>query len=119
MAAYFTCWEPHLGLHPQKKADEERFKTVLKAREPPTPTLLAFVDVLLAAHPDTTIDRDREPFWRFDPLRDTISGALMCFAVDLPNYIEARMLVRPACRKFGLDYYDHQQDLYVPYEQVR
>lgn len=112
MGADFTCWEPHLRLNPHKDEDILRFQAIIDAREPPTPTMEAFLAFMLTRFPEG----QEEPVWKQEPVRLFITGPVMCFGVVWSKYQEMRMFVRAACRRHDLDYYDHQMDLYIPAE---
>jgi hypothetical protein len=111
MGADFTCWEHQLGLNPQKKEDIPRFQAIIDAREPPTPAMEAFLAFLLARFPEGQND---DGVWKQEPVRLFITGPVMCFGVVWSKYREVRLYTRPAARKHGLDFYDHQSDLYIP-----
>lgn len=114
MSAAFACWEPHLGLRPGADGDDERFQAILAAREPPSPKLLEFADFLLAKYPDLTETEDT--IWADGPLKGNIGGWLIYFTVTWSGYTEGRLLVRPAARMHGLDFYDPQANLHIPAE---
>ncbi|MGE5539454.1 MAG: hypothetical protein ACM30I_12620 [Gemmatimonas sp.] len=114
MSATLACWEPSVGLDPRADDFDERFYAVQRARLPPTPTMLAFVEFLLAKYPDLT--ESKETIWADGPLKNDISGGFIHFSVTWSGYTEGRLFVRPAARKFGLDFYDPQDNLYIPAE---
>lgn len=120
MSATFACWEPSLGLDPQSADFDERFYAIQNAQLPPTPTMLAFLEFVLAHYPEysaTASDSENEnTIWAGGPLLSDISGAFMHVAVRWRFYTDARLFFRPACRKFGLDFYDPQEDQYIPAE---
>jgi hypothetical protein len=112
MSASFLCWEPHLGLDPRRDDFSDRVRALQTADEPASETMLAFVEFLLARYPDLTETEDT--IWADGPMKNNISGSLICFSVTWSGYDDGRMFIRPAARKFGLDYFDPQNETYIP-----
>ena len=115
MSASFLCWEPHLGLNPGSQDFRERAYAIQRAHKPPSPTMLAFIEFLLAKYPD--LHPTQDTIWAAIPLNNEISGAFIHVAVRWKFYTEARLFIRPAAHQFGLDYHDPQENLYIPAEK--
>lgn len=114
MAAYFTCWEPRLGLNPNSDEFPIRLAALLEAQDAPSARMDAFAEALLARFPDLSSGDDVDTVWNSGPFKNQISGGVVYFGVIWSKYDEARLFIRPMARKHGLDFYDHQSDLYIP-----
>ncbi|HTI88837.1 MAG TPA: hypothetical protein VL966_19715 [Alphaproteobacteria bacterium] len=123
MSATLACWEPSVGLNPESDDFDERFYAVQRARLPPSPKMLAFLEFLLARFPEysqtASAEENEKTIWAAGPLIRELSGGFMHVAIRWKFYDEARLFIRPAARQFGLDFYDPQERQYIPADQIQ
>lgn len=118
MSATFYCWEPELGLDPGGADFRDRLKALHEGpQSAPSPTLLKFVDALLARYPDLTEvdpDDDNATIWSDGPLQGNIIGNFINFGVIWSAYEAAQPWVRQVAHSHGLHFFDPQEGEFHP-----
>lgn len=106
MTANFYCWEPSLGLDPNR-ADFGRQVEQAQAQPGTSAILVAFVESLLAKYPDLTETEDTP--WATGPLRNEITGNFVNFPVSWSWYDDALLaFVVETAHAHGLHCFDPQ-----------